>query len=74
MIWLLSQPLPPFDRRHTGKREQLTDVRREETVVEEPNHSTAESLVLHKSFNTLCHWLRTFREAGGGLEPPPQKS
>jgi hypothetical protein len=62
MIWLLAHPLPPSavskldpaTHRKTEKERQLADGRGGKGAGEEPNHMTAKSLVLFKSFNTLC--------------------
>ncbi len=59
----LARPLLPpslvskLDRRHTGrlrKRKNLLTGEGGGRLGEEPNHTTARSLVLYKSFNTLC--------------------
>jgi hypothetical protein len=61
MIWILALPPPPrppvskLDWRHTGrvrKRDNLLTGVGKQREGEEPNNTTAKSLVLYKSFNT----------------------
>jgi hypothetical protein len=66
MIWLLPHPLPllscqqarPATHRKTEKERQLCSREGEERVGEEPNLKLQESLVLYKSFITLCLYIK----------------